>query len=199
MSRGGLLFAAALLLAPVAPAGAFGKAAKGTSAAAFLKIPAGARAAAMGDAFGAAADDSLSAAYNPAGLGFLEGVEVSATHDTHFQDLTHDFGVVAVPLLSLRDTRLKRSAWGAAALSFRTLGTTGIPRRGVVETDEPSDTFGASDLAYGLSFGRAIENLAVGGTLKVVEQNLDTAQARAAAPGVGASTGGAPCKRGRRA
>ena len=160
---------------------AFGTSAKGTSAAAFLKIPAGARAAALGDAFGAMEGGGLSAAYNPAGLAFLETVEVSATHNTHFQDLTHDFGVIAVPFLSLRDTRQKRSAWGAAAVSVRSLGASGLERRGVVETDLPTDTFAASDFAYGLSYGRSLGALALGGTVKLVEQSLDSARGRAAA------------------
>ena len=170
-----------LALALAGPAGAFGSAQKGTSAAAFLKIPAGARAAALGDAFGALEGGGLSAAYNPAGLAFLEAVEVSATHNTHFQDLTHDFGVIAVPVLSMRDTRQKRSAWGAAALSVRSLGASDIERRGVVETDLPTGTFGASDFAYGLSYGRSLGPLALGGTVKLVEQSLDSARGRAAA------------------
>lgn len=176
-----LLGALALTAVLASGASAFGSGDKGTSAAAFLKVPAGARAAAMGDAFGGLEGGALSAAYNPAGLGFLEGVELEVTHDTHFQDLAHDFGVLAVPVLSLRETRLKRSAWGAVALSVRTLGASGIERRGVVETDEPTDTFGASDYAYGLSYGRALGRLALGGTVKIVEQSLDSAKSRAAA------------------
>lgn len=182
----------ALAVFATVPCRAFGSANKGTSAAAFLKIPGGARAAALGDAFGGLDGGALSAAYNPAGLGFLEGVELSATHDSHFQDLDHDFGVLAVPLLSLRDTRLKRSAWGAAAVSIRTLGASGIERRGLVETDAPTDTFGASDLAYGLSYGRAFGPLALGATAKLVEQTLDSAKGRAAA-----LDGGLLWKRGR--
>ncbi|TBR20024.1 PorV/PorQ family protein [bacterium] len=177
----GLALALALAAAAAAPCAAFGSGDKGTSAAAFLKVPAGARAAAMGDAYGGLDGGALGAVYNPAALGFLEAVELSATHDTHFQDLASDVGVLAVPLLSLRDTRQKRSAWGAAALSVRTLGASGIERRGVVETDAPTDTFGASDYAYGLSYGRALGAVALGGTVKLVEQSLDSARGRAAA------------------
>lgn len=176
-----------LLLACAPPcAGAFGGGDKGTSAAAFLKIPAGARPAAMGDAFGGLADDLHAAHYNPAGLAFLEAVEAAATHDSHFQDLAHDYGAVAVPLLSLRDTRLKRNAWGVAAFSVKTLGATGIERRGLVETEAPTGTFGASDFAYGLSYGRLIApGLAAGATLKLVEQRLDSASAQAPASDAG--------------
>ena len=175
-----------LLTAGAGPAAAFGPADKGTSAAAFLKIPAGARPAAMGDAFGGLADDLHAAHYNPAGLGFLEAVEVAATHDSHFQDLAHDYGAAAVPLLSLRDTRLKRNAWGVAAFSVKTLGAKGIERRGTVETDAPSGTFGASDSAYGLSYARLLSPaLAAGGTLKFIEQRLDSASASAPAADAG--------------
>ncbi|MBI3299306.1 MAG: PorV/PorQ family protein [Elusimicrobia bacterium] len=177
---------ALLLLAPAVPARALGRADKGTSAAAFLKIPAGARPAAMGDAFGGLADDAHAANYNPAGLAFLEAVEAAATHDSHFQGLNHEYGVLAVPLLSLRDTRLKRNAWGVAAFSVKTLGASDIERRGLVETDAPVGTFGASDVSYALSYGRlVVGGLAAGGTVKLVEQTLDSANGRTAASDAG--------------
>lgn len=177
MTALGALLAALL----AAPAGALGAAAKGTSAAAFLKLPAGARAAALGDAFGALEGGALSAAYNPAALGRLGTVELSGTHESRFQDLTHDFGALALPLAALRDSRLARTAWGTAAFSVRTLGASDIPRRGLVETDEPTGTFGASDSCYAFSYGRSFGDLAAGGTLKLVEQKLDSARGRAAA------------------
>ncbi len=164
----------------------FGRGDKGTSAAAFLKLSAGARPAAMGDAFGGLADDLHAAQYNPAGLGFLTGVEAAATHDVLFQDLRHDVGVFAAPLLSLVDTRRQRNALGVAAFSVISFGAAGIPRRGVIETDDPTGTFAANDYAYALSYGRALDaRLALGGTLKLVEQSLDSAHARSAAVDAG--------------
>lgn len=177
-----LLLSATLLAGPAA---ALGAANKGTSAAAFLKLPAGARAAALGDAFGALEGGALSAAYNPAALGRLAAVELAGTHESRFQDLTHDFGALAVPLAALTDSRRARTAWGGAALSVRTLGASDIPRRGVVETEEPTGTFGASDACYALSYGRGAGALSVGGTLKLVEQKLDSARGRAAAADAG--------------
>ncbi|MDE2292528.1 MAG: PorV/PorQ family protein [Elusimicrobia bacterium] len=165
-----------------APALGMGASARGTSAAAFLKLPAGARPGAMGDAFGAVADDPNAAAYNPAGLAFIKRVSAVATHDSHFQSLRHDFGSVAVPLLSLTDTREQRNAWGVAALSVRTLGATGIERRGLVETDQPVGTFAAEDYAYAASYGRVVSGgFAAGATLKLVSQSLDSAQGKAEA------------------
>lgn len=174
------------LLGLALSAGAFGPADKGTSAAAFLKIPAGARPAALGDAFGGLDGDPHAAHYNPAGLAFLEHVEAAATHDSHFQGLAHDYGVIAVPILSLRDTRLKRNAWGVAAFSIKTLGASDLERRGLVETDAPVGTFGARDSCYAFSYGRLVrEGWAAGATLKLVEQTLDSASGRTVASDAG--------------
>lgn len=183
MRRAALLLLSALLPSSAA---AFGKEGKGTSAAAFLKLSAGARAAAMGDAFGGLADDLHAAQYNPAGLGFLTGVEAAATHDVLFQDLRHDVGVLAAPLLSFVDTRRQRNALGVAALSVTSFGAGDIERRGVNETDAPTGTFAAADYAYALSYGRALDRLALGGTFKLVEQSLDSAHSRVMAVDGGA-------------
>lgn len=70
----------------------------GTTSASLLKIGAGARAAAMGDASCAVSDNSTAVYWNPAGLGFLEKKELSYTHSLWFQDITHGFLSYAHPL-----------------------------------------------------------------------------------------------------
>lgn len=182
-----IILAAALALVP-APAGAMGSREKGTSAAAFLKIGAGARPAAMGGAFAAVADDAQAAYYNPAGLAALKRVEISATHESRFAGMNYDYATVAVPLLSWVDTPRQRNAYGVMALSFYSLSVGGIERRGTTETDEPVDTFGASDFAYALSYAREVAGtgLSLGGTAKVVDSSIDSAGARAFAVDAGA-------------
>lgn len=56
---------------------------KGTTGAAFLKIGPGARAAAMGEAFCAAADDATALYWNPAGLARVPRRSASFTHASH--------------------------------------------------------------------------------------------------------------------
>ena len=61
------------------------------------------------------------------------------------------------------------------------LSTSGIERRGLVETDSPSGTFGVSDRAYALSYARAFPaaGLSFGATAKFVDSTIDSTRATA--------------------
>ncbi|MDX6770275.1 MAG: hypothetical protein SF051_12140 [Elusimicrobiota bacterium] len=171
---------ALLLAALLAPAPAL--AAPGESAAPFLLIAPGARPAALGGAFGAVADDAHAAWYNPAGLGFLEKSEVAAGRESRFAGTRYDYAVVAAPLLAFTDAPRRRNAAGVAALSLYSLAASGIERRGLVESDAPSGSFGATDRAYAASYGWAPggqRGAAFGGTVKSVQTTLDSARASA--------------------
>ncbi len=63
------------------------KASVGTDSAAFLKINAGARAAAMGGAFTAISDDASSIFYNPAGPNLMESDELFFSHNQWIEEL----------------------------------------------------------------------------------------------------------------
>ncbi len=155
-------------------AAAFGSSAKGTTSAAFLTLNPGARESAMGGAFGGVADDALAASYNPAGLGFLTRIEAAAGREPRYDALNYDYAVLSVPVLAWTDRGLPPGEWGVAAASVYSLTAPNIDRRGAVETDEPTGSFSASNRAFALSYGRAIdEKLAFGGTFKYVEQSLD--------------------------
>jgi len=176
------LLTAALFLLPARGFG-LGSGEKGTSAAEFLRIGAGARPAAMGGAFAAVADDAQAAYYNPAGLAFLKRPEVTGMHESRFAGMSYDYATLAVPLLSWADTPRQRNAYGVAAVSFYGLSVGGIERRGTTETDQPVDSFGAKDFAYSLSYAYELEDtgLAFGGTAKLVDSTIDKAQGHAAA------------------
>jgi hypothetical protein len=177
MSR--TIIAACLIIASLA--GRALASGKGTSAGAFLRLAPGARGAAMGEAMSGVADDAYAAWYNPAGLGFLERVEAAAAHESRFEGIAYDAALLAVPVLSWRDSPLRSNAYGVTALSVYSLSASGIERRGLVETDTPSGTFASSDRAYALSYGYNSPGtgLAFGGTAKFVDSALDTARATA--------------------
>ena len=176
-----LLLAALLLLGPLAGPARAGSSDKGTSAGAFLSLAPGARGAALGRALGGTADDAYAAWYNPAGLAFLERVEAAAAHESRFEGIAYDAAIMAVPVLAWRDSPLRANAYGVAALSVYSLSAKGIERRGLVETDAPSGSFGASDRAYALSYGYnpAGSSFAFGGTAKLVDSALDSSRASA--------------------
>jgi len=86
----------ALLLVAAAPAGWAGG--PGTTGAASLKVPSGARPAAMGDAFVGLADDANSLFWNPAGLALVEARQVSLMHTQYLVDTSYQFLGYAQPL-----------------------------------------------------------------------------------------------------
>lgn len=63
----------------------------GTSAAQFLKIGVGARAAAMGGSFNALASDVTSIYWNPAGLARQQGSELFFSHTSWLAGISHEF------------------------------------------------------------------------------------------------------------
>lgn len=163
-------------------------AAAGESAAPFLLIAPGARQGAMGGAAAAAADDALAAWYNPAGLGFLRRAEVVAGRENRFAGLRYDYAVVSAPVLAFGDAPKARGAAGVLALSVYSLSAAGFERRGLVETDAPSGSFGLMDRAYALSYAYAPRDagLSAGLTLKRVSCALDAARASAVTADLGA-------------
>jgi len=88
---------------------------KGTAAGAFLRLAPGARGAAMGEALSGVADDAYAAWYNPAGLAFLERVEAAAAHESRFEGIAYDAALLAVPVLSWRDSPLRANVYGVTA------------------------------------------------------------------------------------
>jgi outer membrane protein OmpA-like peptidoglycan-associated protein len=103
----------------------------GTTSANFLKIPAHARPAAMGEAFTAISDDESALLYNPAGIARSSRNQVSATHVEWFQGigLEHLGGVAALGDL------------GAAALGVSWLQMDSLVRTQRV-ANNPSDPLG---------------------------------------------------------
>jgi len=171
-----LLVLAPALLFLAGSAAALGAAEKGTAGAAFLTLEPGARAEALGGAFGGVADDALAANYNPAGLGFLKSIEAAAGREDRFQGLTYDYAVLAVPVLAWTDKPLPQDSWGTAAAAVYSLTAAGVESRGLTETDSPTGTFDASNRAFALSYGLKLdEGLAAGGTFKYVDESLASA------------------------
>jgi long-subunit fatty acid transport protein len=150
----------------------------GTTSAAFLLLGHGARAAAMGNAFTAVADDVSATHWNPAGLASLASQEISAERTLHIQDTSidrlayvHPFGL---------DRGGTPQAW---ALSTVYLQQNGIEQRSA-NTVEPEGTFGASDFAVGLSYARNLRSFnlprtSLGVTARSVQQRISGYSARA--------------------
>jgi hypothetical protein len=147
----------------------------GTTGAAFLKIGAGARAAAMGNTFTAVADDADASVWNPAGLTQLSRPQITAAHTQWIQGGQHDSWAYAHP-----------TKGGTFAASVVTLAYEGIERR-TEDTDDAEGTFGSLDGAYGLSYGRTVlDQLSLGLGMTFVRQSIDNQSAAVPTGTVGA-------------
>ncbi len=164
-----LLSAGALLLFPYLVLAGGG----GENGAAFLKIGAGARPAALGEAYTAVADDAVSAFYNPAGLAAVSRIELAATHTQWIQGGRHDSMAAAFP-----------SKWGTFAAHAVTLSFEGLERRNT-DSDSADSTFGSLDAAYGVSYGDRAGAFSWGLGAGFISQSLDGVSAEAPVGSVG--------------
>ena len=112
----------------------------GTTAANFLKLGVGARAAALGDAFTVIVDDSTSLYWNPAGLAKMEKRQFSATYNMWFAGINQGYLGMSFPL--------SRRGVIAGGVNYVDMGDFD----GRDEFGNPTGTFTASALNYQLGY-----------------------------------------------
>lgn len=135
-------------------------AAAGPNGFAFLEVPAGARASALGGAFVALGEGVESGFWNPAGLAAVRGTEISGAHFESFQNLRHDQFAVAHSLFG-----------GGVAATLRAFYSEPITARD--ELGNETGTFGGNDLELGLAYGRPLaEALRLGGAVRLVHERI---------------------------
>lgn len=165
----------------------------GTSSAPFLKIAAGARPAAMGEAVTAAVDDVYSLYWNPAGLTSVDRPVFGATHQEAYQGLGHEFFGYAQPLMLRSADGWWRAPYRTAlGASLQILTVPGdLERRSeestgaMAQTTASQGTFGAADMAFGASFAAEFRRQSFGATAKLVRQSIDDETAHGAALDLG--------------
>jgi hypothetical protein len=140
----------------------------GTTGATFLKIGVG-RSTGMGDAFVAIADDASASYFNPAGLARVSR-EVQLNHVDWIADVNHDNLAIVLPM-----TTFGTLAFTVTALTMGDIEQTTIdnPSTRIREDEGTGLFFGASDMAFAVSFARIItDKLSFGVTAKVVNQTI---------------------------
>ncbi|HTR81354.1 MAG TPA: type IX secretion system outer membrane channel protein PorV [Bacteroidota bacterium] len=140
----------------------------GTSAVPFLLISPNSRASGMGEAGAGLADDAGSIYWNPGGLGFLKGSEVSITHSNwlpqfHLADLFYDY----------LNYRQDVPEWGgsiAGSITYLNLGEFTITN----ETGPlPIGSFKAFEVAATVGYGTTIaDNWGLGLNLRFINSSL---------------------------
>jgi hypothetical protein len=149
----------------------------GTSAAQFLKIPVGAKAASMGNAFASVADNATAVYWNPAGIAGLDRMQGSLAHSSWIAGLTHDFIGVVIPVGD-------RSSVGISGIALQCEKI----EQTTVESPEGTGTyFDALDMALGITYARAMTDYVdIGATVKYVSQRIWSESAQTFAVDFGA-------------
>ncbi|MCP4544876.1 MAG: UPF0164 family protein [bacterium] len=134
----------------------------GTSGLLFLRLGVGERAAGMGEAYTAMADDATALYWNPAGLAALENTQLHLMHNEWMLSLRHEFIGIAHP------TSLGTFAVGVTALNMDEME---------LREDTPSATpighFSAFDLAVHAGYGREIKSgVQAGAAMKMIYSRL---------------------------
>ena len=140
-----ILLAACVLCAGVLRAADFSSDARGTTAAGFLKLGAGARAAGLGDAQAAVADDASALYWNPAGLSRIEGSSLVLMHAPYLVSTQFDFAAFA--------QRFDENTFGASVQYF---SAGPIARRS--DSNGDLGSYQPYDLALTLGYARRLDD-----------------------------------------
>ncbi len=143
--------------------------------ASFEPLPVGGRAAGMGEAYSAIADDVFSLYYNPAGVLQVDRPEIGTYYSQLYPGLT-DNSEISRMFLGYAQPLGKGGRWGGIGASYMSLDLPGLYQ----------------EEAIGISYGREMQRLwNLGGTLKLLRKQIgsDPYTSNAIDPVSGAATG----------
>ncbi len=143
----------------------FASAQAGGAAVVFLKIEPDSRAAGMGNAGVALADNASAIFWNPAGLGFQKGSEAAITHSAWLPEFQADLSYEYIVGKHYVD------GWGTfgAHLTYLNLGE----HEGRDAQNNPTGTFRSYDMALGISYGVMVsKHFALGTAGRFIYSNL---------------------------
>jgi hypothetical protein len=150
--------------AGIFPDSPFSDGAAGTTGAAFLKLPASARALALGSSLVGAADNSEAIFWNPAGLAQMEKEgrsEVSFGYSALLETSYAGTLAYARPFVG------ERGVLGAALVYFSQSSIQGFDTVG-----NPNGEFTPTDFALSLSYAKKLSNYGVGTTIKFIRSEI---------------------------
>ncbi|MBC8181617.1 PorV/PorQ family protein [candidate division KSB1 bacterium] len=148
----------------------------GTSSAAFLKIPVGARGSSMGSAFVSLADDPSALFWNPGGLSRNQKYAFMVDHSPWLPGLNFNFFGLVVPMRN----------YGTLGISVTVLGTEEMLVTTPANPMGTGEKFDAASMAVGFSYGRSLtDRFSIGATFKYVNERIFNSTATAIAFDIG--------------
>ncbi len=135
----------------------------GATSADFLKLPVGARAASLGEAFVGLANDSNAIFVNPAGITTMSWTEISATYNSWIEG-------VSVGNLSLCVPFDKESGMG---IGVTYLNSGSIEQTDITKNITGSYTSGGMAASAGYAM-KAADNLSLGAAVKYISEKIDS-------------------------
>jgi hypothetical protein len=150
----------------------------GSAGAQFLKIGVGARAMGMGGAFGSLEGDATSLAWNPAGIGGIDRIDVAVQHTAWVAEMNHEFIGLVVPVTDQFTLGLHTIVLTSGKIEMTTI-------------DNPEGTgvfYDATDLAVGVTSAvRLSSQLVLAATVKYIEERIYDVRSSGLALDAGAS------------
>ncbi len=139
----------------------------------FLTLGAGARGAALGEAFTASSADASAVTWNPGGLAHLDRTDVMLMHAALSADQAYEYAAVAHPL----------GRFGGVGIGLQYRSVEAIPLRDAAGAEAGS--LSPSDLAVAAGYGYSLAGFGVGVAAKFVQSKLvDSASTVAADLGI---------------
>ncbi len=136
---------------------------RGTTAASFLTVGQGARAAGMGSAFVAIADDASAMYWNVAGIARLENRNFMVDHTQWFAGLNYNYLAGTMSL----------GSFGTLGLSFIASDYGEMDVTSIIEPEGTGETFAVSDVAFSVAWAiNLTDNFSIGFNPKVIYQGI---------------------------
>lgn len=164
-----------VLLCLFSPASSEASGSPGDAGALFLRIGMGARAAGMGEAYIAVAEDASSAYWNPAAMAAVLGTNAMLMHNEYIQSVRLE-----------QITLTHETDYGTIGFGFSGLYMDELDRYEDIPSSQPLGTYPVYDVAVSVGFSRYIfPDVAIGASVKPVYEKIDDQSARGVAFDIG--------------
>jgi hypothetical protein len=135
---------------------------RGTTAADFLRIPVGARATGMGNAFTALVNDATSIYWNPGGLAQVQGSTFTAEYAEWLGGIDFNYAALVLP-----------TGFGTIGVGVTSMRTPEMEVTTIDQQDGTGETFDVASYAFALSYAKALtDRFSIGGTAKLVNERI---------------------------